>query len=394
MVIVLSVIAVSLDGGILLTERRRVQGAADAAALAAAADLFKYYASNNGKDTGGTAKQSALTTASADGYSSGEVTVNIPPKAGDHIGVDGYAEVIINHSQSRYFSVIWGSGTITVSGRAVARGIWAVGTATSSNDTFLVTATSGQSGYMNGSTSLDLTRGAIIVNSTGPGVFDTNGGNAEITASAFTFTSSQGNIGSLPNLNGATPQYNQTATADPLSGLSAPSSTGLPSQSYTGQATLNPGIYNGGISVGNNASVTLNPGIYYLQNGGLSLGAGATVDGTSGVLIYASPGAGNVAVSTGGNSTLTLNPINAGTYKGISIFVDRSSTGATVELGGTSAGLVYGTVYAPNANLTMHGTPNLGSQVIVSTFQVKGNVTIDAGSGPRAGQTTGIQLVE
>src|ERR1700731_4600732 len=64
----LGVLAIGLDGGLLLTERRRAQSTADAAALAAAADLYKNYSTNQGKDPSGTAKQAALNLATPNGY--------------------------------------------------------------------------------------------------------------------------------------------------------------------------------------------------------------------------------------------------------------------------------------------------------------------------------------
>lgn len=45
LVAVLSVVALALDGGILYEDRRDIQAAADAAALAAADDLFNNYGS-------------------------------------------------------------------------------------------------------------------------------------------------------------------------------------------------------------------------------------------------------------------------------------------------------------------------------------------------------------
>jgi len=53
--VLLAAAALALDGGALLTERRHAQETADAAALAAADDLFLNYPANNGVDSGGTA---------------------------------------------------------------------------------------------------------------------------------------------------------------------------------------------------------------------------------------------------------------------------------------------------------------------------------------------------
>src|SRR5580704_13248954 len=108
MIAMFSVVAIALDGGLLFENRRRVQSAADAAALAATDDLFSNFGTNSGSDPSGTAKASALATASANGYTNdgttSVVTVNIPPTSGNFSGKVGYAEVIIKFNQKRGFS--------------------------------------------------------------------------------------------------------------------------------------------------------------------------------------------------------------------------------------------------------------------------------------------------
>jgi Flp pilus assembly protein TadG len=52
---VLSLVAIALDGGALLDQRRSCQAAADAAALAAAEDLYWNWRGNSGFDKDGTA---------------------------------------------------------------------------------------------------------------------------------------------------------------------------------------------------------------------------------------------------------------------------------------------------------------------------------------------------
>ena len=74
----LGVTALALDCGLLMSDHRKAQRAADAAALAGAVDLFTHYNKNGGNDKNGTAVTSAQTTATANGFSSG-VTVNVFP---------------------------------------------------------------------------------------------------------------------------------------------------------------------------------------------------------------------------------------------------------------------------------------------------------------------------
>ena len=106
--------AFAFDCGVLLVFRRRAQAGADAAALAAAEDLYAHYVSNGGVDADGTAGTSALATAVANGFNNdgaqSTVTVNIPPTAGLFVNQAGFAEVIITYYQPRGFSGIFGSG--------------------------------------------------------------------------------------------------------------------------------------------------------------------------------------------------------------------------------------------------------------------------------------------
>src|SRR5207245_3056845 len=81
---------------------------------------------NFGTDPQGTAKQSALTAAAANGYTNDgvntKVTVNIPPVSGDYVGQPSYVEVIVEYYHTRGFSSIFGTGKVPVRARTVAVG--------------------------------------------------------------------------------------------------------------------------------------------------------------------------------------------------------------------------------------------------------------------------------
>jgi uncharacterized membrane protein len=141
MTAVLGVVALLVDGGLVFTERRHAQATADAAALAAASDLYANWNSNGGTDPNGTAKTSALNVASTNGYANNgktsKVRINISPadySGGPNAGKAlpaGYAEVTVTWYQTRGLSSIWGTATIPISARAVARGVSAPGSSTS-----------------------------------------------------------------------------------------------------------------------------------------------------------------------------------------------------------------------------------------------------------------------
>jgi uncharacterized membrane protein len=81
--LLVGMVAIAVDGGALLEDRRHVQATADAAALAAAADLYAHYPANGGADPQGTAAKSARTVAAANGFAddfaNSVVTVNVSP---------------------------------------------------------------------------------------------------------------------------------------------------------------------------------------------------------------------------------------------------------------------------------------------------------------------------
>src|SRR5262245_10160054 len=148
--VLVAALAFALDGGILMAERRTAQSVADAAALAAACDLYNNYWTNSGMDKEPyPAAASAVSTAQANGYVVGgtvthtsqtdstvsfpkttttctttdsTITINIPPLSGDYVGKTGYVEVTVTYYEKRCFSGIFSSGTIAVQGRAVAQG--------------------------------------------------------------------------------------------------------------------------------------------------------------------------------------------------------------------------------------------------------------------------------
>src|SRR2546423_702212 len=64
----LGVVAIAVDGGVLLDQHRTAQSVADAAAMSAAVDIYSNFPTNAGTDPKGSAKNSALNTAASLGY--------------------------------------------------------------------------------------------------------------------------------------------------------------------------------------------------------------------------------------------------------------------------------------------------------------------------------------
>jgi Flp pilus assembly protein TadG len=417
---ILGVVAIAIDGGTLLSDRRQVQRTADSAALAAAVDLFTGWNTNHGADPDGTAKQSALTTAAATGYSNdgvnSTVTVNIPPKSGTFTGKTGYAEVIITYNQQRFFSAIWGSGSLQVKARAVARGTYTPANPgilildPTDNNTLNVTS-SGNVTVTNG--------GSIIVDSKSAngGATCTNTGN--IVADTIDLSDNTYNHSNTGTLIGQI-NYNQPPTPDPLATVPEPSQPALPTLPATVLALLGSGYstnngindsgntgrtidlypgYYAGIQVTGNDQIVLHdnqdgsPGIYYIGSQGLSITNAGGITGSN-VMLY-SAGTGNISLT--GSGSMSLSPPTSGTYKGITLFQERSSN-KQISITGQGNMNMSGTFYAAAAKVSITGqggyNNTIGSQWIAWQLYVTGSGSFTVNYNGQATPNRRIQLVE
>jgi hypothetical protein len=395
---IVGVTAIAVDGGLLMDERQRAQSAADAAALAAATDLFAKWRTNGGADSSaGDAKTCALANAAAEGYANDGVTsivtVNIPPASGPYATKPGCAEVIIQYNQQRAFSNIFGDGAIPVKARAVARAKWVP-----NSIGILVLDPSGR-GALNGSAggNLTMTGASVLVNSSDPSgaILSGSGG---MTAPEFDFTGNPGWLTSGTGRFNGTMKSSLAAVSDPLQNRNPPDPSKLPLV-HSGSTlnitdvdpakgvTLSPGVYQRGISISaiGSGTVTMQPGIYYMQGGGFQFTGSTSLVG-NGVMIYNAPTTSSEVVSITGSGSVTLSPPTAGSYTGFTIWQDRTSN-VPLTIGGTGTTNITGTFYAAGATLNIagsgSGTNVIGSQYIANDLALtgSGNVNINYSGG-------------
>jgi hypothetical protein len=375
--LLLAVIAIALDGGALFSERRHAQAVADAAAQAAACDLYNNYATNLGTDPNGSAAKSAQATAAANGYAndgaSSLVTVNIPPQAGDYIGRPGYAEVVVQYNQQRSFSSIFASAPVPVRARSVVRGA----TDPYMNAAILVLDPAANRAFsLNWQVSVTV-NATVKVDSSDPGALNL-GGSSQLAAPTINLVGGY-TKGSQASINGSIKE-GVAAKSDPLDNLIPPDPSSLPVQASgplniegTSGQTLNPGVYQGGISIADSASVTLMPGIYYMQGGGFSVTGGANLTG-NGVLIYNAPQNSWDTINIGTTGTVNLSAPPTGTYRGITLFQDRNSNNS-VWISGCPNTSITGTFYFAGSPLAIVDTGTgaiIGSQYICRQLSISG----------------------
>lgn len=377
MPVVIGVMALGLDGGMLYLQRQTAQSIADAAALAGAYQLYK-----------GSTLSAAQSAAIAIGTQNG-VTITASqvtsPKS-------GYVAVSVTSSQPRLFSAIWGSGSMSVTATAVARGT----NSPYSTAAIIALASSGTSVTLSSTTQLTATNGRIVVDSNSA-TSVLSSGSPSIRTPELDLSGGIKYSGSNPN-NATVTKTGQASTPDPLASVSAPSSSGMAVQSNStlslssGSTTLNPGVYTGGLAISGSASVYLNPGIYYLNGGGINMTGSSSIVG-SGVMIY-NTGGGTINLS--GTGDVSLNPMTTGTYAGISIFQDRANTASATLSGGSNISNT-GTFYFPNATLTLSGTSGtaaMGAQVIANKLTLSGGAGIEVNYNSSVAGSSSLALVE
>ena len=260
-------------------------------------------------------RTAATTIAEANGYTaSGQtatVTVNIPRPLHRRLPVKAVASRWLSNSVNPLCSgAIWGVQTLPITVEAVAKTTMVP----YSTAAILLLAPSGTAMTLSGSTQVVTVNGGIMVDSTSA-LSVVSSGRVSITAPALDLAGGIKYSGTNPD-NAAITNYDQPNIPDPLAKIAAPSSSGMPVESSsvvnvagTKSVTLNPGVYDGGISMSGSSSVTLNPGVYYINGGGINMSGSSSITG-NGVLIY-NTGGGTINLS--GTGTISLSPMTTGT---------------------------------------------------------------------------------
>jgi len=392
--------ALAIDGGMVYSERRRAQNAADSGALAAA--LAKTQSQN--------LHSAALNRATSNGYETSwgpcnpagvdctlgtgpqwTVEVTNPPRVGDFAGHPEYIRVVIRTEVETSFAHMFFKEGLETTVEAVSRvwppqnivpgyalygatpteckGLWFAGT----GDTFInggsvfsnsnADSVSCESGVMDGTGAV--TVGPAPENIQVVGGFDLGGSGA---------------VSPLPVVEGA-PQ-------DDLRPIPAPDCSALPDYGSelinAGQSkTLDPGRYSS-ISFKAGASVTLNPGMYCIYGTKGFTGTGGSITGT-GVMIYMQDGGfdlgGNslVALAAEDDSDVLVDPSD-NDWMGMLVYTDPSNTNA-VKLTGSTGTTYTGTIYAASADCTINGTGDniglLSTQIICNTVKITGTAQVN-----------------
>ncbi|MCH8183954.1 MAG: hypothetical protein IID55_12285 [Proteobacteria bacterium] len=357
----------SIDVGLWQANKRVVQAAVDAAAIAGALEVKR--TNGNGLIQGAAERDAAANGFNADG---GDVLIfRYPPQTGVAIGDTSAVEVIIQRSTATMFSRLFMPNAVTISARAVAR--------FDIDDTCLWSLNPTMRGAIKiaGGAQVQLGCG-ILVNSSDLEAL-TQSGTSCLSASRLKVAG--GFTGDCLN---PTPLTGVNQIADPLAALPKPSYL-QGACDYDAKIvvnagetlTLSPGVYCNDISILSDGQVEFLPGVYILDRAGLNISAQATVTG-NGVTFYLSENnntSNNISIA--GGASVQLSAPTEGDLAGVLFYQDRnSSSSITHNLTGGSTMDLDGILYFPNNDLTFSGGAALdasSSMLIANSVTFTGN---------------------
>lgn len=156
-----------------------------------------------------------------------------------------------------------------------------------------------------------------------------------------------------------------------------------------GTTTLQPGIYESGIRVDKNATLSLQPGIYFIKDGTFEVMSSGIVNGTGGVTIVFT-GNDLAYLSIQAKGSLNLKAPASGKFAGLAIaqHPSVSARNANTVIGGGQLN-IEGIIYMPKQTFYVTGngvgtTTNLSTSakqfaIVADTITIKGNGQVKVG---------------
>lgn len=370
-----------LDVSTWYMERRIMQTAVDAGAVAAA------YVLASGGD------QAALEQAFADSLSrsnfaldtSDDITVANPPLSGANAGNSQAVEIVLQRPAQLYFSsLLVGDNEVAIKTRAVggvvSAGVHCVLALDQTMDAALEFTGTANANFNCGVASNSRSDRSILVS-----------GNADLVADpaqAYGDILVQGSAALISNL---PPQPYSPRVPDPYGpegrNLQVPPVTGcIAAPSFDeSPVTIDPGHYCGDFRI-QNEHVTFNPGTYVIDGGDLTVQAHATLvgEGVTIVLTGADPSDTGV-INFNSGADITLTAPSSGEFAGVVLFEDPEAPAyagghaiTNSVLGGAETH-IKGAIYTPSRALTYTGGAVAGSacvQLIARKVTFTGNAVI------------------
>jgi Flp pilus assembly protein TadG len=363
--------ALSVETSYWYFKQHQLQGAADNAAYAASLE-------NRSGSTSDVIDSAALNVATKNGFdpSLGTITVG-PPTTGTFAGNSAALQVTLTQQQPRFFTQLFSRAPVIIKVNSTA-----VFQNASSACILALDPSMADAVQVWGSSSLSLGGCVVMANSLNSAAVAIGGSGTLNTACVMSGGGVQNN-GGLTETACNTPVTNAAPAPDPFRNLAYPSTSGQCQDGNGKKAIPNPlppGVYCHPVSL--QGDVTVSGGVYVFEQG-LSINAQANVhDNGAGTMFYfpAGPNQANPPLSMNGNSTVALSAMTTGPYAGILMFGDRSLTGQTIKINGTSSSVMTGAIYFAGDTIDYQGNfsgANGCTQIVADQVVWTGNATFN-----------------
>jgi hypothetical protein len=394
----------AVDVGYMQFEKRKLQMAADAAAMGALREMER-----GNTDLVAAGQNDASLNGFTNGTDNTTVTVVSPPTSGAYAGDSAAIQVSVTHKMPLFFMQIFGQRTASISATSTAR---------TSNDEgsigaciFAMDPTASGALNVSGNLTISTACSAVVKSTSSTALM--MGGNStwNLTNGAAIGVVGGWDLYGSYVINSTTAAYETPVHIadfnDPLAHVATPTPGGLTLQVASGgwqdnnphsSNTLSPGIYCGGMTI--HGSVTFTPGIYVLAGGGMNIGSQASVSvgnavtlsggqQETGVMFYNTSSnsqswgcsGGRVAASSitvNGTPSINLAGLSTTTPAGVLFFDDRSISGLSHKINGNSTSTFDGAMYFLNNTLTFNGnnkTPGF-LYIVADMINLTGNANL------------------
>lgn len=394
--------ALSAETGAWYMKQRKLQHAADMAAYAAAIRLMQGDDADDAEEAGKHIGRCTWTsTPGCQTPVAFTITITTP-----HGGNSKRVEAVATETVPRYVTALFGSGSLTLSGRAVAQ------YNRESAAKACVLALKQDSGVgvkVSGNTSVTFNGCDVVSNSGSASSFMMQSGAAVITTRCIRLSGgAQTNDAADINLQCDEIGEYKPVIVDPFKDLPA-LSTNVACYAGTKEVSVGPkatttftanvthpsGLpvlnFCGGLRI--QGTATFAPGIYLVAKG-LTINSGAWLnismtnndankDGIpdKGVMFYLYDGAGVTMNGQAELDLVALTSAQSAPYAGLLFYSAKGNT-STVQINGGSKSVMTGTVYAPDAQVKYAGNENSGTsgcmRIVAATVEFTGNSGVSA----------------
>ncbi len=369
--IIVGFIGLGVETAFWFSEKRSLQSAADAAAIAAA------YEVKDGSDTA-TIESKAVNEAVRNGWTDDGSTISQVPNSGTYSGDTAAREVNLTRSVNLLFSNLLIDGSVTINARAIAR-------ASGDSEACVLALDTSASGALSNQGNADITMSGcdIAANSTADDAVNLSG-NSSLTVDCGYVVggTDQGNnvdltTGCSEIVEGV------SAIVDPYASIPDPTIDSCDADHTNvsiSSGTLDEGTYCSGINF--SGTVELTGGTYIIDRGTFRVNAGATLTAADGVTIIltSSTGANYADVSINGGASVTLAAQSSGNYSGVLFYGDRDGTeGLDATFNGGATMDLTGALYFPQGDVKFTGGVSSGgscTQIIGLTVTFNGDADL------------------